>query len=166
MVNYGSLSVFGNKNFIHPHPTDDSKLIRYVAIESGEALTFARGIAKTVNGQATIELPEHFSLVTSETEPVIVILTPKGAPAMLYTKESSRERVVVAMRASDFSEFRDIEFAYKITGVRDGFEKQEVIVDAEKLDSPSTIRGDVQKRINAHSERVKARQELKYQEKE
>ena len=163
---YRNLNVLGSKNFVHPHPTDGSKLIRYVAIESGEALTLARGTTKTINGQATIKLPEHFSLVTSETEPITVILTPKGAPVLLYTKQSSREKVVVAMKASDFSEFKDIEFAYQITGVRDGFEQQEVIVNADRLDSSSTIRDDVQKRIIAHTEKAKARQRLKHQENE
>ncbi|MDR2727693.1 MAG: hypothetical protein LBB56_01075 [Chitinispirillales bacterium] len=157
----GSLLISGSKNFIHPHPTDTSKVIRYVAIESGEALTLARGTAKTVNGQAVIELPEHFSLVTSKTEPITVILTPEAAPVLLYTKQKSREKIVVAMKSSDFSEFRDVEFAYQITGVRDGFEKQEIIVDEDKLDSPSKIRDDVQKRINAHAERAKVRYEDK-----
>jgi len=158
---YGDLNVSGSKNFIHPHPTNESKLIRYVAIESGEALTMARGTAKTVNGQVTIELPEHFSLVTNKTEPLTVILTPKGAPAVLYTKESNREKVLVAMKASDYSEFRDVEFAYQITGIRDGFENQEVIIDEDKLDSANNIREDVQKRIDAFAERSRAKREEK-----
>jgi hypothetical protein len=163
----GDLNVLGSKNFIHTHPTDDSKLIRYVAIESSEALTLARGTAKTVNGQVTIELPEHFSLVTSRTEPITVILTPKCAPVVLYAKESSKEKIVVAMKPSDFSEFKDSEFSFQVTGVRDGFEKQEVIVDADKLDSSSTIREDVQKRIDAYVERTKkAQRELRHQDKE
>jgi len=162
----GSLYLSGNKHFIHPHPTNDSKLIKYIAIESGEALTLARGTARTVNGQATIELPEHFSLVTSKDAPITVILTPEGAPVLLYTKQKSREKVVVAMKPSDFSEFKDVEFSFQVTGVRDGFEKQEVIVDEDKLESSTNIRDDVQKRIDAYTERVKARHELKYQEKE
>jgi len=162
----GNFHVVGHKSFIHPHPTDDSKLVKYVAIESGEVLTLARGTAKTVNGQATIELPEHFSLVTSNDAPITVILTPKGAPVLLYTKDSNREKIVVAMKPSDFSEFKDVEFSFQVTGVRDGFEKMEVVVDEDKLDSSSTIRDDVQKRIDAHIERSKARQQLKYQDNE
>ncbi|MCL2722679.1 MAG: hypothetical protein FWD47_15225, partial [Treponema sp.] len=93
------LNVYGGvnaivKHFIHPHPTDNSKLIRYISIESGEALTLARGTAKTINGQAIIELPEHFSLVTSKDAPITVILTPEGAPVLLYTKQKNREKVV------------------------------------------------------------------------
>jgi len=157
----GNLNVSGVKSFIHPHPTDASKVIRYVAIESGEALTLARGTAKTVNGQVTIDLPEHFSLVTSKTEPVTVILTAKGAPAVLYAKESNSEKVVVAMKTSDFSEFKDVEFSYQITGIRDGFENLQVIVDEAKLGSTADIREDVQKRINAQAETERARHKEK-----
>jgi hypothetical protein len=74
---YGALNVYGTKNFIHPHPTDTTKVIKYVAIESGEVLTLARGTAITSNGTAQITLPEHFSLVTSDSFPVTVIVTPE-----------------------------------------------------------------------------------------
>jgi hypothetical protein len=153
-------NVSGPKNFIHPHPTDDSKVIRYVATESSEALTLARGTAKTVNGEATIKLPEHFSLVTSGNAPITVIITPEGAPVLLYTKEKSKNQIVVAMKKSDFTEFRDVEFAYQVTGVRDGFENQEVIIDEDKLNEvDSRPKNEVQKRIDAHRERAQARLE-------
>ncbi|MDR3013001.1 MAG: hypothetical protein LBU70_07310 [Chitinispirillales bacterium] len=143
------------KFFVHPHPTNDTKVIRYITVESGEALTVVRGTAKTVNGEATIKLPEHFSLVTSAMEPVTVILTPIGAPALLYTRQASKDEIVVAIG----NDFRDVEFAYQVTGIRDGFENQTVIMDEEKLDTETTIREDVLERINAYNERVRARQE-------
>jgi len=167
---YGSLDVWGFKRFIHPHPTDTAKVIRYVAIESGEALTLARGTAKTVNGQATIALPEHFSLVTSKTEPITTILTPKGAPVLLYVKQENREQIVVSMKQSDFTEFRDVEFAFQVTGVRDGFEKQEVIIDVEKLDSQTlekdSVKYEMRQRIKAHAERARAKHEMRYKTEE
>ncbi|MDR2578014.1 MAG: hypothetical protein LBC70_04265 [Chitinispirillales bacterium] len=152
---YGAITSPLGKGFIHPHPTEPS-VIRYVAIESGQALTVTRGVAQTVNGQVTIPLPEHFAMVTSEIEPLTVTLTPMGAPALIYIKEVSRERITVAMKPSDFSEYRDIEFSYHVTGVRDGFEKQEIIV-ADDRQSEITIREDVQKRIDAYIERDRAR---------
>ncbi len=138
---WGDLLVYGTKYFVHPHPTDSAKLIKYIAIESGEALTIARGTSKTVNGQATIALPEHFSLVTSADVPITVLITPKRVPALLYTKEESKERIIVAMKESDFFEFHDVEFAFQVTGVRDGFEDGEVIVDIAKQDKPGSISG-------------------------
>jgi hypothetical protein len=45
---YGDLNVlYGTKNFLQPHPTDSTKLIKYIAIEAGEALTLAKGMGKT-----------------------------------------------------------------------------------------------------------------------
>ncbi|NLW33447.1 MAG: hypothetical protein GXY77_18525 [Fibrobacter sp.] len=127
------LNVYGTKNFIHPHPKDSTKLIKYIAIESGEALTVARGTAKTENGTAEIELPDHFSLVTSEKAPLTVLLTPESAPVLLYTKNKSKTNVTVAMKKSDLFEFGDVQFAFQVTGVRDGFEDEEIIVDTDKM---------------------------------
>jgi hypothetical protein len=160
ILTYRNVHAVGNvygaaKHFVHPHPTDDTKVIRYTAMESGDALTIVRGTAKTVNGEATIKLPEHFSLVTSAMEPVTVILTPVGAPALLYTKLASKDEIVVAVG----NEFRDVEFAYQVTGIRDGFENQTVIVDETKLGTETSVREDVQERIDAYNERVQARQE-------
>lgn len=136
---WGSLAVANTKNFIHPHPTDSTKLIKYVAIEAGEALTLVRGTAKTENGLATITLPEHFALVTSDEAPITVLVTPKKVPALLYVKEESKERIVVGMKQSDYIEFRDVEFTYQVTGVRDGFEDEEIIVDISKINSQENI---------------------------
>jgi len=163
---WNDLWVYGFKSFIHPHPTDDAKVIRYVSTESGEPLTLTRGTAKTVNGEATVKLPEHFSLVTSNNAPITVIITPEGAPVLLYTKEKSKNQIVVAMKKSDFTEFRDVDFAYQVTGVRDGFENLEVIIDEEKLDRvDSGPKNEVQKRIDAHRERAKTRFEKRYEQK-
>lgn len=126
---YGDLVVTGTKNFMQPHPTDSNKVIKYIAIESGEALTLVRGTATTVNGQAIVPLPEHFKLVTSSDVPVTVILTPENAPVTLYTKGKSKEQIAIGMKNSDFFEFGDVQFSYQVTGVRDGFENEEVIVD-------------------------------------
>jgi hypothetical protein len=154
-----------SKSFIHPHPTDTTKVVKYISIESGEALTLARGNAKTVNGEVTIKLPEHFSLVTSSKEPITVIVTPKGALVLLYTKEESKNKIVVAMKKSDFDEFRDIEFAYQVTGIRDGFEDEEVIINLEKLEKSETdaefAKNEVKKRIIALTRRMEQRSKKK-----
>ncbi len=133
MTAYGDLNVYGTKNFIHPHPTDSSKIIRYIAIESGEALTFARGTAQTFSGVVQINLPEHFSLVTSSNMPLTVLLTPEAKPVVLYTKEKSKSKITVGIKKADFDEFGDVKFSYQVTGVRDGFENQKVIMDLDEL---------------------------------
>ena len=152
------------KAFVHPHPTDTSKLIRYVAIESAEALTLARGTTKTINGEAIITLPEHFAMVTSKDEPLTIHLTPKGAPVLLYVKKESNEQIVVAMRQSDFSEFRDVEFSFQVTGVRDGFEKMDTMVKIDELSKPLPMRDDVQKGIEAMNDRLRKKSEVEMKE--
>lgn len=125
----GNLSVFGSKNFVQPHPTDETKKIVYVAAEAGEALTMARGISKTENGSVVVNLPDHFALVTSEEAPVTVQLTVEGAPALVYIVSKSKQSIEVKMKDSDYREFSDVTFHYFVQGVRDGFEDHLAIQD-------------------------------------
>jgi hypothetical protein len=127
----GNLIVWGGKSFAHPHPTDETKRIVYVAAEAGEALTMARGLSRTENGRATVRLPDHFALVTSEAAPLTVQLTVEGAPALIYVVSKSREAIEVKMKDSDYSEFQDVTFDYFVQGVRDGFEDHIAIQDLE-----------------------------------
>jgi hypothetical protein len=156
----GGLNIYSVKSFLSPHPTDATKFIRYAAMESGEALTVTQGVAKTVDGQATVALPEHFSLVTNKDEPITVAITPEGAPVLLYAKQKSTTEIVIAMSSSDLKKYKDVGFSYLVTGVRDGFEKLDVVVNEDRLDSPSLARDDVQKRIDAYAAKKKAEQEL------
>jgi hypothetical protein len=160
----GTISTTGIKPFIHPHLTDETKAIRYVAIESDEVLTLARGVAKTENGQAIINLPEYFAMVTSKDAPITVLLTAKGAPALLYTTEESREKIVVAMKGTDFMEFKDVEFSYQVTGVRDGFEKVETIINVNEIGNKVSARENVQKRIEMLNEKIMEKYEIKGEE--
>jgi len=174
MFIHGNLHTHGSvsanvKNFIHPHPTNESKIIRYTLTESGEALTLTRGSARTVNGEATVMLPEHFSMTTSPNAPVTVIVTPKNAPVLLYTKQDGKDKIVVAMRKSDLTSFGDVEFDFQVAGVRDGFENMDVILDAREFHSRSFRDGwrdtEVGKRIEANNERVRSWHEQERAEK-
>jgi hypothetical protein len=126
---FGNINVSGTKNFVQPHPTDETKKIVYVAAEAGEALTMARGVSKTENGRATVRLPDHFALVTSDEVPLTVQLTVEGAPALVYVVSKSRETIEVKMKDSDFRDYQDVTFDYFVQGVRDGFEDHVVIQD-------------------------------------
>ncbi|REL29172.1 hypothetical protein DYD21_15065 [Rhodohalobacter sp. SW132] len=120
----GDLMVTGAKNFIHPHPHDPSKQIRYTSLEAGESGVYWRGSAATQNGRAVIELPEHFTLVTHE-ENLTATITPVGSWAPLYVEEVSNTTLVVALeyRFGDL----DTEFDFVVYGVRDGFEDYQVL---------------------------------------
>lgn len=111
----GDLSVEGRKMFVAEAP-DSPGSIAYVALEGPEAGTYYRGTAKTVGGEAVIELPSHFSKVT-EAEGLTVQLTPLGGWSRLYVEEMTPERVVVRD-----AEARDgLAFNFLVQGVRRGF---------------------------------------------
>jgi hypothetical protein len=73
----GNITATGAKLFVQDHPTDPSLEIRYIALEAGEAGTYARGTATLTNGVAVIDLPEHFALVTGP-ENLTAQITPRG----------------------------------------------------------------------------------------
>jgi hypothetical protein len=155
----GNLIVWGGKSFGHPHPTDINKKIVYIAAEAGEALTLARGISKTENGMATVHLPDHFAMVTSDDAPLTVQLTVEGAPALIYVVSKSKQAIVVKMKNSDFAEFQDVTFHYFVQGVRDGFEDHIVVQDVNasaENSQPSPRRKRYDDRAKKTFEQIKA----------
>ena len=109
-------TVNGTKNFAMPDPADSSRWIYYSALEGPEAGTYFRGTARLADGQAVIELPEHFAKVT-EADGLTVQLTPLGGWHQLYVAEKSPRRLVVRdARGSDGTEFDFI-----VQGIRAGY---------------------------------------------
>lgn len=112
----GDLVAGGAKHFSVIDPEDSDRAIYYAALEGPEAGTYYRGNARTVDGEAVVELPAHFAKVT-EAEGVTVQLTPLGGWSQLYVAEMSPERLVVRD-----AEGRDgIEFSFLVQGVRKGY---------------------------------------------
>jgi len=54
------------------------------------------------------------------------------------------------MRESDHYKFGDVPFAFQVTGVRDGFENGEVIIDIENIHSQ-----EISEKRAAYNEKVK-----------
>ena len=138
IVNYGALGTIdygvysggdmggtGAKYFVEPHPTDAAKVIRYVALEGPEAGTYFRGRARFVNGQATIEVPESFRMV-SEAEGLTVHVTPVGGFAQIAVMEESLDTIVVHAT-------NDVEFTYIVHGVRRGYADFEPVKDGTEF---------------------------------
>lgn len=117
----GGLAVLGNKNFVQDHPIDRTKEIVYTSLEGGEAGTYTRGMTRLLDGQAEIQLPEHFGLVTT-TEGLTMHLTSHGKYLQLYVSELSTTRCVVRE-----AQGRSGNFYYLIQGVRKGQENYSVI---------------------------------------
>jgi hypothetical protein len=117
-----NLRALGTKSFVMQHPRDPQKEIVYSSLEGPEAGTYLRGTASLHNGEAVIEPPEHFSMVTSEEGLMTVQLTPIGQWLQLYIVEKSPHRIVVRE-----AQGRDGQFDYLIQGVRRGYEGYQVI---------------------------------------
>jgi hypothetical protein len=121
----GDIIKTGTVSFVEAHPTDISKEIVYASLEGPEAGTYIRGTAQLVNGEAVIELPEHFGFVTAE-EGLTVQLTPLGEWLQLYVVEKSTLRLVVRE-----AQGKSGRFDYLVQGIRKGYENYQVIRNKE-----------------------------------
>ncbi len=60
------------------------------------------------------------------------------------------------LKGSDFRDYEDVDFAYQVTGVRDGFENQNPILPIEEIATPKvTTKVDrAQKRMKNFNNRI------------
>jgi hypothetical protein len=130
LVVSGNIRAGGNKNFVHPHPDDPTKQIVYVALEGGEAGTYARGTASLAKGRARVPMPDHFALVTSQAG-VTAQVTPRGRCGGLYVASATPREIVVESEREGAS----CSFDWLVQGVRRGHEGHQVFEDVR----PSAI---------------------------
>jgi hypothetical protein len=124
------LGGFGTKNFLEPHPTDASKVIRYVSLEGREAGTYFRGRGKFQNGIAVIAVPEDFRMVT-DAEGLSIQVTPIGQMATVAVESIGLDRIVV--RGS-----RNVEFFYTVNGERRAYKNAAIMIENEKFLVPES----------------------------
>jgi hypothetical protein len=117
----GGFGSTGPKSFVQTHPTDPSREIIYMCLEGGEAGTYARGTGQLAEGEAIIELPDHFGLVTADRD-LTVQLTPRGDWLQLYVESLSTDRCVVRE-----AQGKSGTFDYVVHGIRKGFEDHQPI---------------------------------------
>lgn len=110
---FGDTGATGVKNFVDPHPTDPTQVIRYASIEGREVATFFRGKGRFSQGRATITVPEDFRMVT-ESEGITVQVTPVGGFAMTAVQTVSLDGIEVAAT-------EDVDFTFLVIGVRKGY---------------------------------------------
>jgi hypothetical protein len=120
----GDMGASGAKPFVEPHPTDPSKVIRYVALEGNESGTYFRGTAQIVNGEAVIPVPESFKIVTDEGG-LTVQVTPVGAPAVVWVASQDLDQIV--LRSA-----KDVTVHYLAQGFRRAYKDWEVIADGQE----------------------------------
>jgi hypothetical protein len=115
---YGNIYKTGSCSFVEDHPRDPEKEIVYVCLEGGETGTYMRGEAQLVYGEAEIELPHHFRLVTSETG-LTCQLTPLDDCNGLRVDALSNSSLRVKELNGGTS---DAKFYYLVNGIRKGYE--------------------------------------------
>jgi hypothetical protein len=106
----GNTGASGTKQFVEPHPTDSTKVIRYISLEGPEAGTYFRGKGKFERGTARIPVPEDFRMVTDE-EGLTVQITPIGGMASVGVMKADLNEIVVQSS-------RNLEFYYLVNGIR------------------------------------------------
>ncbi|KAA0253045.1 MAG: hypothetical protein EDX89_16090 [Acidobacteria bacterium] len=121
----GNMGGTGAKYFVEPHPTDPEKVIRYVALEGPEAGTYFRGSSRTVAGEAVIEVPESFRIVTAE-DGLTVQLTPVGDLATMAVMSQDLQRIVVKSS-------KDVAFHFQVNGVRRAFRDHQAIAEGREF---------------------------------
>lgn len=125
----GDMAATGTKPFLDPHPTDPTKIIRFVALEGPEAGTYFRGRSRFVRGHATIPVPDAFRFTTEE-EGLTVHVTPIGGLAMVAVMRQSLDGIEVESS-------RDVEFSYIVHGVRRGYRDLQPIIDGQEFMPPN-----------------------------
>lgn len=124
----GDLEVTGNKNFVQAVDTDDgSREVVYTAVEAGTPHTEASGVARLVDGRAAIDLPEHFSMVTSDEDPLAVQVTAHAREPVRPQVVERSTRTVVVKDVEDPT--RSYEVSYTVKGTREGHADPEVVRD-------------------------------------
>ncbi|MEM7588179.1 MAG: hypothetical protein AAF560_32625 [Acidobacteriota bacterium] len=91
----GDIWKSGSNGFRTPHPKDPSREILYTSLEGPERGMYVRGSAKLRGGRATIELPEHFSVLANP-KGMTVQLTPGSAETYgLAAVRKTPEKILV-----------------------------------------------------------------------
>lgn len=124
VFSFGTLGASGPKPFVEPHPTDPSKVIRYVALEGNESGTYFRGTANVVDGKAVITVPESFKMVSDE-EGLTIQVTPVGSPAVVWVESQDLDKIV--LRSA-----KDVKVHYLAQGFRRAYKDWEVIAEGQE----------------------------------
>ncbi|MCL5270968.1 MAG: hypothetical protein M1457_10575 [bacterium] len=144
----GSISATGTKNFNIPYPGDPTRRLVYACPEGPEAAIYVRGTAKLVDGEASIDLPEHFALI-AVAEGMTVQLTPRSADSYglaAVAVTPARLRVKELMRGNG-----SYPFDYSVMAVRKGYEHYEAVRPTQAAQtlgagrSPATVQAGREK---------------------
>jgi hypothetical protein len=115
------------KNFLIPHPDDDTKTLLHSCLEGAEYAVFYRGESITSGGSVLVTLPEYFeSLVRPENRSILLTqIADFNGPSTLAVSR------IVDGQFTVFSSGDVAAFFWEVKGVRSDQEELEVIKDKE-----------------------------------
>jgi hypothetical protein len=125
----GDLDVKGDvsaevKNFVQDINSTHEAV--YTSQESPNPRAVVEGTARLKNGETSVELPNHFTRVSSDTRPEIKVqATPLSTDTYgiaVTRKATNKVRFEELMNGDS-----DIRFDYRVTAIRDGYEDQKVV---------------------------------------
>ena len=142
----GDIMATGPKFFVEPHPTDPSRVIRFISLEGNEPGTYFRGKGKFERGVARIAVPEEFRIVT-DSEGLTVQITPIGDMASVAVARIDLDEIVVKSS-------RNVEFFYLVHGVRKAYKDVAIVAEDDGIFVPEGPKSPMPRWL---SEEAKAR---------
>ncbi len=118
----------GTKSFIVNDPTDNTRKIKYTCLEGPEAAMYFRGKARLADGRATIELPDYFRSLASDST-ITVSLTPHSLSSKGMAVDKIGNGTVTVGEL--FEGTGNYEFSYTVYAVRKGYENYEVYINKD-----------------------------------
>lgn len=139
------------KNFVVPDPTDPRYNIVYACVEGPEAAMYTRGTGRLVNGQAVIELPDHY-LKLANLATATIQVTPLDDCRGLFVKKSNGMIIVKELGGGK----ANVEFDWRIEAVRKGHEDYRAV----RPWNDALPAGDEQEMWNSRLESIAAKQAM------
>lgn len=152
-VNAAGQGIFaGNqKLFVEDYPGRPGTKIVYVSLEGDEAGMYNRGVAHLVAGRATIELPEHFS-VLALAESITVQLTPVSLDSKgVGVASISAPRIEIGELMGGTGSY---DVHYVVTAKRAKHADHQVVQDSSEYQRNFGVAGPPEKVARARTKRV------------
>jgi len=116
----GEFNCDGTKNWIHDLGNNSEAV--YTSQESPEVRAVYEGQTTVENSVTTVNLPSHFEKTVSDTKPMLrVQATPHELATVAVTERSDSSLTIETSR--------DVMVDYRVTGIREGYEDNQVVIE-------------------------------------
>jgi len=119
----GDFQCDGSKDWVHD--IGNGKEAVYSAQESAEVRAVKEGSVEIKDGEATVEMPSHFTKTVSSERPSLKAQATPSELAQVAVTEKTRDSITI--EAS-----KDVKVDYRVTGIREGYEDKQVVRPKEE----------------------------------